>query len=337
MEYIKYTELSEKNWDEWIQKLSDCPFNFTSAKIAFDTEYSVTLLANESFLLKEGKRLLAAAVVYVEEGPEGKRRISWNGSYCPGIVIDTSLSYQEQERYGKLLLGRIDALAEKYCCCEIWLRSDPLINFQQKNPFFNYNYLLKYNYMDNSSLTQLIDLRKEEKELYADVRKGHKSDIKKGDKKYTVDIYDRETITGEEIEWYRRIYEADAGKVTRNSQLYLYYLRFIQAGMGVLAIARLQDEPVAVMIVTFFHKTAYYSSYGELTDCLEGVPAGHSMQWRMIRYLKSIGIESYEIGEQVFGDTHYSSPEQKLKDISRFKRGFGGYTVPFWRGRKILR
>ena len=54
----------------------------------------------------------------------------------------------------------------------------------------------------------------------------------------------------------------------------------------------------------------------------------------MIKYLKKIGVQFYEMGEQVFGNTHYASYDQKLINISTFKREFGGYTIEEFRGVK---
>lgn len=335
MEYVKYVQISRTEWENYLRQLTGCTFNYTSDKIEFDIEYSQSLEANESFLVKDGKKILAVSAIYIEKDEHGERQISWNAGYCPGIYINPILSYKEQEKCAKKIMQHIDEIAKQYWCKEIWLRMDPLANPEQKITFYNYNFLLKYDYIDNSSLTQLIDLKKTQKELYSDIRKGHKSDIKKG-QRYEIEIYDASNITKEQIELYKFIYEMDAGKVTRNSELYMHYLYFIQNNLGALALAKYKEKYVAVMIVTFFQKTAYYSSYGELTEQLEGIPVGHAMQWKMIQYLKERGIESYELGEQVFGNTHYSCPDKKLIDISNYKRGFGGYTVPFFRGRKII-
>ena len=170
--------------------------------------------------------------------------------------------------------------------------------------------------------------------LFSDIRKGHKSDIKKAD--YSITFFDKENITEDVIKEYRRIYECDAGMVTRNSQMSHHYLKFVQDGNGLVGIAKKGHENVAVIIVTLYKDTAYYSSYAELTDKLEHISVGHVLQWETILELKKRGIAFYEIGEQVFGKTHYSDPDKKLINISRFKRGFGGYTVPFYRGIKEL-
>lgn len=335
MKYMKYVQMERQDWDASIRQLEGYPFGYTSDCIEFGVEYSQMILANEAFLLQEGKRVLAVAAIYIEEDENGDRQVSWNGGYCLGPHLDKTLKYKEQEKYAKQMMQHIDEIAEQYQCKEIWLRIDPLTNPKQELTLYNYNFLLRYGYVDHSSLTQLIDLTKRQEELYSDIRKSHKRHIKRGGR-YELEFYDSSNISQAQIELYKRIYEEDAGKVTRNSELYMHYLYFIQNGLAVLELAKYKGEYVAALISTCSQKTAYYSSYGELEERLEGIPVGHIMHWHMLLHMKEKGMEYYEMGEQVFGPTHYSSPEKKLIDISSFKRRFGGYTHPFWRGRKII-
>ena len=321
MDYIKYSDLSKDEWNQYIDRINGITFNYTAEKIAFDLEYS-----------RKIKKPIAVSEIYIEKIGE-EYQISWNGSYCCAPYIDIGLDYQVQEKVVKKLMAYMESIAEKYQCRKIMLKCDPLGNPMQRSIFYNYNFLLKYGYIDESGMTQLIDLRKSKEKLYADVRKGHKSDIKRG-RLYDVKIYTKHNIQDEMIELYKSIYEKDAGRVTRNSELYRYYFEFIKNGKGLLAFGSIDGQEVGVVVVTIYKNTAYYSSYGELEEELNHVPIGHILQWEIINYLKEHGIEFYEMGEQVFGETHYSNPDRKLINISNFKRGFGGYTVPFWRGVK---
>lgn len=334
MEYIKYSDISANAWNQYIDKINGITFNYTAQWLSFCLEYSTNIISDESFLVLENQRPIAAALVYIEE-ISGKRQISWNDGYCQAPYIDNGLEYRIQEKYAKKILSYIDGLAEQYQCTKIMLKADPLGNPGQQTIFYNYNFLLKHGYMDESGMTQLIDLRKTKEDLYADVRKGHKSDMKKG-RIYDVQIYDKDSMTEDLIERYKEIYEEDAGRVTRNSELYRFYLDFIRSGMGLAAFGKIDGKEVGVALVTMYKNTAYYSSYAELETELSHVPIGHILQWEIINYLKDHGIAFYEMGEQVYGKTHYSVPEEKIINISNFKRGFGGYTVPFWRGVKYL-
>ncbi len=332
MEFIKYADLSRNEWNQYIDQIDGITFNYTAERISFNFEYSKAIIENETFLALDNKIPVAAAEIYIEKIGE-EFQISWNGSYCNAPYIDIKLDYRVQENLARKLMAHIDEIAENYQCKKIMLKEDPLGNPEQSSTFYNYNYLLKYGYMDESGMTQLIDLRQSIDKLYSDVRKGHKRHINRG-KIYDIKIYGQHNITDEMIELYKDIYEKDAGKVTRNSELYRYYLEFIKNGKGLAAFGSIDGQEVGVVVVTIYKNTAYYSSYGELEEELNHVPIGHVLHWEIINYLKEHGIEFYEMGEQIFGRTHYSNPEAKLINISNFKRRFGGYTVPFWRGVK---
>lgn len=332
MDYIRYAELAEGEWNHYIDGINGITFNYTAEKIAFDFEYSQSIIANEAFLALESNKPVAAAEIFVEIR-EGHKQISWNGGYCLAPYIDIGLGYKVQEKMAKCLMEHIDGIAAEYQCQKIMLREDPLGNPGQISPFYNYNYLLRYGYLDRSSLTQIIDLRQSKEKLFADVRKGHKHNIKKAGI-YDIKVYSSQNITDEKIEEYKKIYEEDAGRVTRNSELYHHYLTFIKNGKGLVAFGSIREREVGVAVVTLYKNTAYYSSYGELEKELGNIPIGHILQWEIINYLKKSGIEYYEIGEQIFGKTHYCEADLKLMNISNFKRGFGGYTAPYWRGVK---
>ena len=334
MHYIKYSDIQEKDWNLYIGKISGITFNYTAEKISFDHEYSKSITSNESFIAMENKRPVAACEIFIERFG-GKFQISWNGSYCLAPYFDNTLEYKALERISKKIMAYIEEIAELHHCQKIMLRLDPLGNPEQKSTFYNYNFLLKYGYMDETGLTQIIDLRQDRNKLYSDVRKGHKSDIKSGGI-YHIDIYDKNNIKFEMIDLYKKIYAEDAGKITRNLELYQYYFDFIKNGLGLVAFGNIDGKAVGVAIVTLYKNTAYYSSYGELEEELGNIPIGHRLQWEIMNYLKDSGVEFYEIGVQYYGKTHYSIPNDKLIQISNFKRGFGGYTVPYWRGVKYM-
>jgi hypothetical protein len=53
-------------------------------------------------------------------------------------------------------------------------------------------------------------------------------------------------------------------------------------------------------------------------------PIGHALQWAAIEWLVAHGVTTYELGIQQFGPLLHDVPDEKARNISRFKRGFGG-------------
>jgi len=68
----------------------------------------------------------------------------------------------------------------------------------------------------------------------------------------------------------------------------------------------------AGLIVYYNKDAAYYASGCSTVD-------SHALMWEAILKAKRIGCKRFEMGEQVYGD-------DKLANISKFKRGFGGRT-----------
>lgn len=333
MEFVKYESVGRDAWDRYIEQIQGVTFGYTAVNIEFEINFSEKEIKNESFLVLQDTHPVAAVILYFEENSEGKSITGWSGHYCKAPYVTSEISLKLREKYIKEIMNYIDKMADKYNCKYMNFTMDPLCNPEQRDKLYNYNYFMKYGYKDELGLSQILDLRQSEKELYADIRKGHKSDIKRG-QKYEIEIYDNKNITEDKIELYRDIYEEDAGRVTRNSQMYMHYYEFIKEKKGVIAFAKIKNEYVGVLIATFYKNRAYYSSYAELTGHLEGVPVGHVLQWETIKYLKEHGIEFYEMGEQVFGTYEKGTEEAKLVNISNYKRGFGGYTVPVFKGKK---
>lgn len=324
MEVKKYKELTGEEWNGYLSAVAGVPFAYTAKSIEFQTTYAQSVFENASFLLVQDQKPVAVVVIYLDRDEKGVCSISWGGRSCPAPFISQAVPYHLQEKYLSEAMKEIEIIESQYQVEKTMFQMEPLANALQRDTLMNYQFLLKYGYKDTSYITQMLDLRKEEKELWSDVRKGHKSDIKKG--RYDIVFYDFSNITKDHIECYRSIYEQDAGMVTRNSELYMHYYDFVKAGKGLLAFAYKNGKPVAVLIVTGFGNMAYYSSYAELSEELDG-PVGHQLQWETILELKRRKIAFYEVGEQVFGTFPKGSEEAKLVNISMFKRGFGGYPM----------
>lgn len=335
MEFIKYESLGRDAWDDYIEQIQGVTFSYTAINIEFELDFSETKINNESFLALQDNQPVAVVILYFERHSEEGTTTGWGGHYCKAPYVSKGISLRLREKYIKEIMFYIDNISEQYQCKDMKFRMDPLINPEQRDKLYNYNYMMKYGYKGDLDLSQMLDLRHSEQELYADIRKGHKSDIKRG-KKYEIEIYDNKNMTKDKIVLYRKIYEEDAGRVTRNSQMYMHYYEFIRDKKGVIAFAKVEGEYVGVLIATFYKNTAYYSSYAERTNQLEGVPVGHVLQWETIKYLKQHGIEFYEMGEQVFGSYEKGTEEAKLVNIATYKRGFGGYTVPVFKGEKKM-
>jgi len=67
-------------------------------------------------------------------------------------------------------------------------------------------------------------------------------------------------------------------------------------------------------VFIYYNKHAAYYGIG---CSLEGVNS-HAIIWQAILHAKELGCKTFEMGEQVW------TGDEKLINISKFKRGFGG-------------
>lgn len=174
-------------------------------------------------------------------------------------------------------------------------------------------FLLEKGYKATPYYTQIIDLTKTEEELHADVRKSYKSLINKpviisrlGNveplRKLHIQVHDRETRSKESWFLQQRMIWAKQVFVLLQS-------KFLNMRNPHSAISQAGG---------MFYYNPHICYYG--VGCsMEGV-GSHALIWQAILYAKELGCSKFEMGEQVFTN-------DKLADISKFKRGFGGQCV----------
>lgn len=167
-------------------------------------------------------------------------------------------------------------------------------------------------YLNISGYTCLLDLN--------NVRptKGHDAAIKKAKKYLTYkDISN--------IDKFREYYYIIAGKITRPRRTFELLEQWIRLGYGTLLEAQYEKETAGYVYILHWKNGAYY-----FMSCL--VPkfthynVTHFLLWQAFKLLRKKGIKYIELGEQV-ANSLYSQPTEKEKNISKFKKRFGGQII----------
>lgn len=333
MEIIKYIDIDRKTWDHYIGEIQSSTFNHTSHRIEFDMDLSSNIIQNESFIMKNQKEIIGSMSLYIEKNENGKLQFSLCNSYLFAPALNTKYDYVKQEKHLKEMMKYIDELGDKYNCILSMIRLDPLSNGSSNNRIFNYNYLMKYGYEDTSKLSQIVDLKLAKEDLWKSIRKGHKYEINKCNKFYEYELYDSENITDEKFQIYKDIYLADAGRVTKSLELSNHYLNWIKSQNCILALSKFEDKYVSAMLVYIYKNQSYYlSAAQDHSKCTNNL-SSHGLQWFVMNYLKEINIEYYELGWQYY-PSRQEEISKKEQNISLYKRGFGGFTVPLFSGIK---
>ena len=128
----------------------------------------------------------------------------------------------------------MDELARQLNVARASFRMSPLtVSFwaaQSPRP----NPLLKLGFSDSSLATQVIDLQSDELQLLRDMRKGHRADITRADRMLRTAVPDKESITLERFESYRRLHAKAAGRVTRPEATFRMMHDWIREGSAIL-------------------------------------------------------------------------------------------------------
>jgi len=167
-------------------------------------------------------------------------------------------------------------------------------------------------YLDASTYTCVLDLAN------INPTKGHRSAIKKAEKYLAY----REST---DIETFRRDYFRIAGKATRPDRTFELLGQWIEQGYGILLEALFEGKTAGYTYILHWKDYAYYFMSAvepEFREC----NVSHFLQSAAFDLLRQKGITRYELGEQV-ANTLHQQPSEKERNISLFKRGFGGQIV----------
>ena len=321
---------SREGWDSFARQSDDAWFWHTTHYMDYTEEHSgEKLVDNLSFSVMENKETLALCPVIVESSAlaEGVRQYSYSGGPIPVPAMRNGLSPDKRQRVLSIYTRTLESSAGREGVGYASVRVPAVARsyVEHAGPFANP--LLRYGYTDLAYLTQVIDLRKDLGDLWSDVRKGHKSDVKRAGEACELKVWDRHTITTPKFQEYRLLHARDAGRVTRSQRTFDLMLSWVKAGHAILVEAEHGGQAISFALVIIFGAGAYYGSSCKDPDHPD-IAASHLVQWGAIGWLKEHGYAWYDIGLQQFHPQWHDAASPKDISISEFKRGFGGMTIP---------
>ncbi|QAB17393.1 peptidoglycan bridge formation glycyltransferase FemA/FemB family protein [Leucobacter muris] len=143
--------------------------------------------------------------------------------------------------------------------------------------------------------TLILDLRRSEDELLADMSKKHRQYVRKAGREESLSIRPVETIAqlDECLEVYRQTSErADFGL---HEDSY-YHDAFTMLGDdSPVWAAYVEERPVAFLFMAKSARTAF-ELYGGMDETGQRLRANYALKWHVIREMKRLGIERYDFG-----------------------------------------
>lgn len=332
MELIPLTASNRGAWDEFCLKSPDAWFWHTTDWLDYNLAYRLELKPRSlSFLCREGSRVLAVVpllMTHHEQDGRTWKAFSLSGNFIPSPALDGEFDQAGRDDVLDFIFRAIDDLAEELGVAHSRFRIEALRPAMREPKHAPCNYLLRHDYIDCSLNTQLIDLRLSRNDLREGLSRNHIRSIDRARDLFQIKIHSGSGLTDAKFDEYVAMHARAAGRTTRSLETFGMMRRWIQSGRGLVAEAVANDGKTAGFELYIIYKKGAYG----LSACNEPeykhLPIRHLIEWESMLWMRKHDVEFYEIGGQHFGTLPYDFPEQKNIDISRFKYGFGGVTIP---------
>jgi len=334
MEITALTPKFYKQWDDFCLQSDEVWFWHTSCWLRYILNYKPDLKPeSKSFMIIKDKKI-AAICPLVLENHQGVKEFSFGDDYCPAPALANFLTPREKQKITKLVFEQIDELAKENGIKRARFRISVLGKGATETENQKFNFLMKFGYLDNSLNTQVLDLRKPLEELRLQVRHGHDSDIDRAAKTLKTEIFDQKNITEKIFKEYVDLHQQAAGRKTRPQATFDLMLEYIKNGNGFLVGAKKDKSFVGFSFFSMYKNNVYYGSSANDRELEKTLPISHLIQWAAIEWMNKKEIQFYEFGWQRYAPTLSNFPNAKEINISKFQRGFGGFTLPIFRGEK---
>lgn len=182
-------------------------------------------------------------------------------------------------------------------------------------------FLLKQDLVPKPYYTQIVDLTQSVDELHRQMRKSYKNLANKEAWAITTIAQlwwlwepgaPKPTEMNTIIESFRQLHRKIAGRETRNKLTWYLQSKMILSREAFIVT---NSDKTAMGLFIYDSDTCYYG-----VAASEPTVTSHAIIWEAIKWAKQLGCKELDMGEQIFrGD-------EKLVNISKFKRGFGGKT-----------
>jgi len=322
-----------KTWDQFAGASYDAWFWHTSDWMDYTQEYSgEQFIANRSFYIVENGKELAICPLFVEwsQLSDGAKQFSCAGSLNVPIAFPAMVNGLPRAKRDDVIgyyVQVLESIAHEEGVGHVSVRVPTIARsyIEHGRPFANP--LLAHGFTDLAHVTRVIDLEQPESALWSDIRKGHRSDIRKAEKFCQIRVWDRSNITLKKFREYQELHRKDMGRVTRSQRTFDLMLSWIRCGNAILTEAEHEGIGIGFSLFNTFGHGAFYGSTCKDPEYMS-VPVSHLIQWSTICWLKTHGYRWYETGPQTFGPQFHHPATDKSASISSFNRGFGGQNIP---------
>jgi lipid II:glycine glycyltransferase (peptidoglycan interpeptide bridge formation enzyme) len=224
-----------------------------------------------------------------------------------------------------VFLKKVKEIAQEENC--VFIRVEPFMVPNGTLKKLGFNEINKHSPMSHQYSpmnTLLLDLRKEEDELLAEMKPKGRYNIKLAERK---NVTVRQSQKKEDL---KTFYKLSLGMKERGYSSFdiEHYAKLVESLVKSknikMFVAEHSNKILAVLIVSFFGKTAIYLHGASSNEHRELMP-NNLAQWEAIKEAKKRGCEVYDF----WGIAPKDELNHPWSGITRFKENFGGEAVQF--------
>jgi hypothetical protein len=319
-------EIGKKKWNKFCRLVGDLS-PFTSYELI---EYYSAFkgVKNISFAVFNEEDDVVATVPLATY----KNRLSFADQPCPSITIDLNLSNSIRKKIYSYIFLEIKKIMLKnkiisYLFCKHAFQAKFLKNsyFSIDNFFEHY----QFSKIHNIGNTLILNLQENETNIFDNMSKYHKKNIKKVGAKNlnfenSLDI--NEFKIQQLFDNFKKQHFLTAKKITRPKKTWDLMLESLINKNSCLTVAKLGEKNISFLYVGFNEYFAF--GWSQVNDKIyeKKYMPRHFLEWETIKYLKNKGIKYYDIGESYAW--HQKNISDKQYSISDFKKKFGSKLFP---------
>jgi len=317
------SELFWKYWEEFVTVHSAHP-----AYLKLNIEWQLSISQNRGLFVED-----KSFVYLVDNKPKACvfLPIEKNNNLLTGTLNDGFIYAPifADHSVAKEVFNTIDEIAAEMKLEKIMFSIDPLS--LEKNSF---NFLQRFNYLDASILTYVIDCG--DSEPLSEMRRGHKSDVKKIQQNddFKVFRFDSTNCSSQVHEEFRQLSYKCAGREIRPKETYDKQFEILKNNQAVLFCLVHKEQKIAFAHFEYNKDKAFYTVGVDDPD-FEKMPLYHTLIYTAMRFFKDLGVRYIDTGQPSSPSTQFLYyPDAKQLNIALFKRGFGGNFKQNFRGVK---
>jgi CelD/BcsL family acetyltransferase involved in cellulose biosynthesis len=271
---------------------------------------------------------LVATVPCVRINDRMARFFQWNSiDVFGGVAWDPLLPKKKRAAVLEAISKELKSMAQEYRAHEVRFSMAVMTPEIRGETCPRINPLLELGCANAVEEAWVCDLRNSKDEIWKNIGKGAKSSIKKAQKN---SVQVRIAANERDLDAYYRIH-CETFKRTGVPGFPREFFEgvwkyFLSNKLAVIFIAELNGEIIGAANMAVYKKGAHYWT-GASNETGLAIGANALLQWAAIQWMVENGIEWYEVGR-----AFPFAKGGKHKQISDFKKDFGGSLYPYFRG-----